>query len=92
MRPETIDPTETTVPAKRTRGRPKGSRNRPRPAEALPPVKPAALKVANAALYMNVSVSYVNRLIREGRLEVSPLPSPKLVLVRSIDRLLGLGT
>jgi hypothetical protein len=33
----------------------------------------------------------VNRLIREGRLEVATLNSPKLVLVASIDRLLGIG-
>jgi hypothetical protein len=70
------------------RGRPKGSRNRRKPDEAPSPIKPAALRVANAAKYMDCSVSYVNKLIRQGRLEVAALDSPKLVLVRSIDRVL----
>jgi hypothetical protein len=90
LTPAAARATETSS-IKRRRGRPPGSRNRPKPAEGLPPVRPAALKVANAAKYMDVSVSYVNRLIREGRLEVATLNSPKLVLVASIDRLLGIG-
>jgi hypothetical protein len=80
------------VPTGRPRGRPKGSRSRPKPVEALPVVKPAALRIANAARYADVSVSTMRKWDREGLVESKSIGSLKLILVPSIDRLLRGGT
>jgi excisionase family DNA binding protein len=81
----------TATPA-RKRGRPKGSRNRHKPVEQLPTIRPAALRVPEAAQYLSVSVSTIRRLIRQGELEVRRIGSVLLVPTRSLDALLERGT
>jgi excisionase family DNA binding protein len=73
------------------RGRPKGSRNRPKPAEQPLLIKPAALRVSDAARYISVSVTTIRRLINRGELEVRRYGSLLLVLVRSLDAFLESG-
>jgi excisionase family DNA binding protein len=82
--------TLVTTPA-RKRGRPKGSRNRRKPVEQLPTIRPAALRVPEAAQYLSVSVSTIRRLIRQKQIEAVSIGTAKLVLVRSLDALLERG-
>jgi excisionase family DNA binding protein len=84
----------TIVPIAKKRGRPPGSRNRPKPPLSRLPegtIQPAALRIEQAAQYLNVSVSTVRRLIRNGRLPSVSLGTVKLVTVRNCDRLLEGG-
>jgi hypothetical protein len=95
MRPDTIEQTDTTAalaakptPAKRKPGRPPGSRNRPR-IETAPAVKPVAMRPEAAGRYIGVSTTTVRRLIGKGELETRRVGSAVVVLVRSLDRLVG---
>jgi excisionase family DNA binding protein len=77
--------------ARKRRGRPKGSRNRPKPAEQPPLIKPAALRVPDAARYLSVSPTTTRRMIERGELEVRRYGNLLLVLVRSLDAFLEGG-
>jgi hypothetical protein len=84
--PEEIATTPTAPsPPVRRRGRPPGARNRPRPPEALPTIKPAALRVKNAARYIDMSASFVRQQITRGVFESVLRGRVRLVLVASLD-------
>jgi excisionase family DNA binding protein len=81
---------DAITPIKRPRGRPKGSKTKPRPPETLPPpVKPAAMRPIDAARYIGVSLSMIRKLARDRRIEARRVGTCKLILVASLDRLLG---
>jgi len=80
---------DTTHVAKR-RGRPPGVRNRPKPEAPAASVKPAAMKVAAAARYIGMSQSWLWQKITAGEVETRHLGKSRLVLTRSLDRLLGI--
>jgi hypothetical protein len=76
----------------RPRGRPLGSRNKPKPAEAQAPIRPAALRIKNAARYVDVSVSTMRRWVRRRLVEYTEIDGLILIWVSSLDALLGRGT
>jgi excisionase family DNA binding protein len=88
---QTNAPDPTSATPSRRRGRPKGSRNRPKPAEPTPAIRPAALRVEQAAQYLSVSVSTIRRLIGQRELEARRIGTVVLIPVRSLDRLLEPG-
>jgi hypothetical protein len=81
------------TPTGRPRGRPPGSRNKSKAPEAqiTPALRPVALRVPNAARYADVSVSLMRKWNRQGLVESVTVGGIKLILVASIDRLLGVG-
>jgi hypothetical protein len=87
------------IPTGRPPGRPKGSvtkaasaTTKPRAPPEPPAIKPAAMRIEDATRYIGVSESMIRKLIREGRLETVKLDACRLILVRSLDRLLESGT
>ena len=80
----------TYIPTGRPRGRPKGSRSLPKPPQVQPAaVKPAAMRIPSAAKYLDVSESMVKKLLRQKKVELVQIGSARLILVRSLDALLG---
>jgi hypothetical protein len=88
-RSEAMMPTNPVIPIPRKRGRPLGSRNKPKPAEAQVPIRPAALRVARAANYLDVSVSTMRRWVRRGVVEYTVIDNLILIWVSSLDALRG---
>jgi excisionase family DNA binding protein len=72
--------------ATRKTGRPKGAKTQERrePAD----VKPAALRIASAARYIDVSESMMAKLIRTKRVTSVAVGRTRLVLTESLDALL----
>jgi excisionase family DNA binding protein len=74
-------------PIQRRRGRPPGARNKPRPPET-PPL-PAAMRIPDAARYTGLSASMVKKLLAQGRIRSVSVGRTRLVLVASLNDLLG---
>jgi hypothetical protein len=80
------------VPTGRPPGRPKGSRTKLAGLDIdPPPIKPAAMRYPVASFYSGFSVSYLKKLVASGELESILRGNVRLILTRSLDRLLGLG-
>jgi hypothetical protein len=91
--PPDAPPADAARPyAGRKRGRKLGSRNRPKAATAPLPIKPATMRIPTAAYYSGFSQSYVRKQIRNGKLESRLIDGVRLVVVRSLDRFLGIET
>jgi excisionase family DNA binding protein len=77
-------------PAKR-RGRPLGSRNRPKPSPDVvaPVVAPLAMRIPEAARHIGVSVSFLKKLIVQQKVRTARIGRTRLVLVSSLNALLG---
>jgi hypothetical protein len=54
-------------------------------------VRPIAVKVATAAAMIDMSPSSIWKLIADGKLESVNVGKSRLVLMRSLDALLGIG-
>jgi excisionase family DNA binding protein len=85
--PVATAPVTPATPIKRPCGRPPGARNRPRPGETQP--LPAAMRIPDAARYVGLSGSMVKKLIRQGKVSSVTIGRTRLVLVSSLNALLG---
>jgi excisionase family DNA binding protein len=88
---ETSDPSSSHDVTKRKRGRPPGSRNKPKPRHdvVVPIIAPAAMRIPEAARYIGISVSFMKKLIAHGQVRTVAIGRTRLVLVASLNALLG---
>jgi excisionase family DNA binding protein len=84
------DTAAATKPAKRSRGRPKGAKTKPRPPETLPVVKPVAMRFDTASAYTGLSKSTLVKLAAAGRIKTTSVGRAKLLIVKSLDQLVGI--
>jgi excisionase family DNA binding protein len=63
----------------------------PKPVQDIPVVKPAALRIADAAKYLSISESLLRKLVREGRLPSVKIGTIRLIATSSLDRLAERG-
>ncbi len=89
--PRVTTNTTEPAPAKRPRGRPKGSRNRAAPPETEPAVRPMAMRLDVAARSLGVSMSTLLRLVAAGEIETVRIGAMRLITVASLDALLRRG-
>jgi excisionase family DNA binding protein len=86
---KTSDPSSLHDVTTRKRGRPLGSRNKPRHDVVVPIIPPAAMRIPEAARYIGISVSFMKKLIAQGRVRTVAIGRTRLVLVASLNALLG---
>jgi hypothetical protein len=76
--------------AGKKRGRKPGSPNRPKATTAPPLIKPGTMRVRAAVHYSGFSESYIRKQIRIGKLDSRLIDGVRLIVVRSLDALLGI--